>query len=315
MNAGRMPAAACAYAFVDGALERAEHLREDPAARLALWPQARVLVLDDAGRAPADAQGRPLAVHGAQLAADPAQATWLGLDAQGQGWFLAEDAAPMALAAAQWIDLRRAAAAWPAAEATAFAQARALQHWHRRHRHCSVCGAGLRYLRAGWLAQCSACAAEHYPRTDQAVIVAVGAGDHLLLARQAAWPRRRWSVIAGFVEPGETLEQALAREVHEETGVRVRPGSPLYLGSQPWPFPGALMLGFLAEADSGPGAIAVGHELEDVRWVPRAEVEAALARDPDSADAPEEGIVLPAPLSIARHVITRWLQARTGASA
>ena len=128
-----------------------------------------------------------------------------------------------------------------------------LRHLRRRPR-----------LRARGLdgAHCSQCGAEHYPRTDPAVIVAVSDGTRLLLGRQANWPARRYSVIAGFVEPGESLEQTVAREVLEETGVRVR--SCRYLASQPWPFPGSLMLGFVADAE--PDDAAVDDELEDARW-------------------------------------------------
>ena len=196
-------------------------------------------------------------------------------------------------------------ARWPAWQATVFAQARALRHWHQRHRFCPACAGPLRYLRAGWLGQCASCGSEHYPRTDQAIIVAVGHGDRLLLGRQANWPPRRWSLVAGFVEPGETLEQTVAREVMEETGVRVRPGSARYVASQPWPFTGALMLGFIAEAE--PDVPQAREELEDARWFDAEAVRAGLARDWTEADPAGEGIVLSSPMSIARHVIRAWL--------
>ena len=203
------------------------------------------------------------------------------------------------------LDLRRAAAAWPAWQATLFAQARALQHWHQRYRYCPACGGTLQFVRAGWLARCAGCASEHYPRTDQAIIAAITDGTRLLLGRQANWPARRWSVVAGFVEPGETLEQTIAREVMEETGVRVHTQTARYLASQPWPFPGALMLGFIAHAE--PDAPHASEELEDARWFSAAEVRAGLARDWREADGEAEGIVLSSPISIARHVIQMWL--------
>ena len=162
----------------------------------------------------------------------------------------------------------------------------------------------MRFVRAGWLGMCEGCGSEHYPRTDQAVIVAVGDGKRLLLGRQASWPARRWSVVAGFVEPGETLEMAVAREVMEETGVRVR--SSRYLASQPWPFPGSLMLGFIADAD--PDEPVVSDELEAARWFTADEIRAGLTRDWVHADGEEEGIVLSSPTSIARHVIRVWLE-------
>ncbi|MDQ3159477.1 MAG: NAD(+) diphosphatase, partial [Pseudomonadota bacterium] len=206
---------------------------------------------------------------------------------------------------AQCIDLRTAAARWPAWQATLFAQARALQHWHQRQRHCGACGGNMRFVRAGWLGLCEGCGSEHYPRTDQAVIVAVGDGERLLLGRQASWAPRRWSVVAGFVEPGETLEMAVAREVMEETGVRVRAAR--YLASQPWPFPGSLMLGFLADAD--PDEPVVSDELEAARWFTADEVRACLSRDWAQAEHDDAGgIVLSPSISIARHVITTWLQ-------
>ncbi|GAB1406169.1 NAD(+) diphosphatase [Thermomonas brevis] len=297
-----MSPAASPFAFVDGALDRADELRGDAAALAALWPQARVLVLDTDGRAPLDDAGGLRALPARDIAATPEGHTFLGLR-DGVGWFLAADGS--ACDAAAWIDLRSAAARWPAWQATVFAQARALRHWHQRHRFCPACAGPLRYLRAGWLGHCAACGSEHYPRTDQAIIVAVGDGARLLLGRQAAWPARRWSLVAGFVEPGETLEQTVAREVMEETGVRVRPGSARYVASQPWPFPGALMLGFIAQGE--PDLPQAREELEDARWFDAEAVRAGLARDWTDADPAGEGIVLSSPISIARHVIRAWL--------
>jgi NADH pyrophosphatase NudC (nudix superfamily) len=118
----------------------------------------------------------------------------------------------------------------------------------RRHKFCGACGGELGFVRAGWLGRCARCGSEHYPRTDQAIIAAVTDGNACCSVASATGRARRWSVIAGFVEPGESLEQTVAREVLEETGVRVR--SCRYVASQPWPFPGSLMLGFLA--DGGP---------------------------------------------------------------
>ena len=181
-------------------------------------------------------------------------------------------------------------------------------HWHARHRFCGACGGELAFVRAGWLGRCAQCRTEHYPRTDQAIIVGVTDGERLLLGRQKAWPPRRWSVIAGFVEPGESLEQTVVREVFEETGVRVR--SSRYVASQPWAFPGSLMLGFLAE--SGPDAPVVGDELDDVRWFDADAIRAGLARDWAAMPGEdEEGIALSAPLSIARWLIECWLASVT----
>lgn len=294
------------FAFVDGALDRADLRRGDADALHALWPQASVIVLDADGRAHAEADGNLRALSGAEIGGGPGITTFLGMR-DGQGWFAA-DAGTLAAQSPQRIDLRSAAARWPAWQASVFSQARALQHWHQRHRYCSACGHAMRFMRAGWLGLCEGCGSEHYPRTDQAVIVAVGDGARLLLGRQASWPSRRWSVVAGFVEPGETLEQAVAREVLEETGVRVRAAR--YLASQPWPFPGSLMLGFIADAD--PDDPVVGDELEAARWFTADEVRAGLGRDWAQADGEGEGesdgIVLSPPISIARHVIRAWLE-------
>jgi len=265
-----------------------------------------VVLLDEAGRAGADVDGLLLAPHGNAISQGPGgvgAAVFLGIDRDGGGWF-ALAAALTAFAPPQWLDLRSAAARWPARDASVFAQARALQHWRNRHRFCGVCGGVVALSRGGWLGRCEQCGVEHYPRTDPAVIVAVTDGPRLLLGRQATWPPRRYSVVAGFVEPGESLEQTVAREVLEETGVRVRDCH--YLASQPWPFPGALMLGFTARAE--PDEPRVGDELEDARWFSRDEIRAAQARDALPADQDDGGPLLAAPISIARWLIDHWLQ-------
>jgi len=297
-----LQAHAGAFAFLEGALDRADHLRDAPEALYALWPQARVLLLDDDGRALADDAQRLSAIAGAALGGMPANAVFLGLH-DGQGWFAAR-AATVDVQAPQRIDLRAAAATWPAFESSVFAQARAVLHWHARHRHCGVCGGELQFVRAGWLGRCAQCGSEHYPRTDQAIIAAVTDGRRLLLGRQNGWPPKRYSVLAGFVEPGESLEQTVAREVLEESGVRVH--ACRYLASQPWPFPGSLMLGFLALAH--PDTPVAGDELEDVRWFDVDQVRAGLARDWATPMADDEpGIALSPPISIARWLVECWL--------
>lgn len=282
------------FAFIEAALDRAEHLRDDAVALAALWAQGRVLRLDDHGRAAADAQGALLSVPGVDLGALPAEAVFLGLRDE-QGWF----ALPTGAVEGDLtrVDLRTAAATWPAFEATAHAQARAVLHWRARHRFCGACGGALAFSRAGWLGRCAGCDCEHYPRTDPAVIVAVSDGARLLLGRQATWPARRWSVLAGFVEPGESLEQTVVREVFEESGVRVL--ACRYLASQPWPFPSSLMLGFAADAE--PDVPVIGDELEDARWFGRDEIGAALR-----GESGPDGVLLSPPLSISRWLIERW---------
>jgi len=190
------------------------------------------------------------------------------------------------------IGLREAAARLSQEEGGIAAYAAGLLNWHRRHPHCSVCGARTAMAEAGHVRACPACGAQHHPRTDPVVIMLVTGGDRVLLGRQASWPAGRYSALAGFVEPGESLEEAVAREVREEAGVEIR--APRYIASQPWPFPSSLMLGFFAEHASGEPHVRDA-ELEDVRWFERGEL----------ADT-----VLPPPLAIARRLIDRWLEDR-----
>lgn len=155
--------------------------------------------------------------------------------------------------------------------ATLLGYARAMTYWHSRHRYCGVCGAPTHIAEAGHVRTCreSACAAQIFPRTDPAVIVLAVLGEKCLLGRQAAWPKGIYSPIAGFVEPGESLEEAAARELFEETGVRA--GNMRYLASQSWPFPASLMVAFTAEAESE--SIDKGdEELEDARWFSREDI-------------------------------------------
>jgi NAD+ diphosphatase len=178
------------------------------------------------------------------------------------------------------------------------AYAAALLNWHRRHRFCSVCGNPSAIEEAGLLRRCPVCGSEHHPRTDPVVIMLVvdEEGDRVLLGRQASWPPGRYSALAGFVEPGESLEDAVAREVLEESGVEV--GRARYDSSQPWPFPSSLMLGFSVPYVSGE-AVATDGELEDARWFTREELsEAAAGRGT---------MLLPPPVAIARTLIDGWL--------
>jgi NAD+ diphosphatase len=173
-----------------------------------------------------------------------------------------------------------------------------LLNWHRHHRHCANCGAPTSVTAGGIIRVCDRCGMQHHPRTDPVVIMLVTHGDRVLLGRQATWPAGRYSALAGFVEPGESLEQAVAREVREEAGVEV--GEPAYIASQPWPFPTSLMLGFTAPWRSGEPR-RIDAELEDVRWFERAEV-AAAARGEGGPPG------LPPRFAIARRLLEHWLQ-------
>jgi NAD+ diphosphatase len=299
------------YAFATRALDRASERREDPA-----WleqarrdPSARCVVVRPDGKVIALDQGQRLArlPFAALAKADDADASFLGLD-EGAPVFALRLAEPAGAVLAQlhegeFRDLRSLAATLSAAEAGLAAYARALFHWQSRKRHCGSCGAPTRLEAAGHRARCSdtACNQEYFPRTDPAIIVIVHRGDRCLLGRQAAWPERGFSTLAGFVEPGETLEHAVQREVAEETGVHV--GACRYRASQPWPFPASLMLGFEAEAQSD--RIAVGAELAEARWFEAARMPELIARGE---------LALSPAISIAFHLINGWYRERTGGS-
>lgn len=181
--------------------------------------------------------------------------------------------------AAEWpwapTELKSIAGLLDARDAALLAWFRALCHWHREHRFCPRCGRPTAAVAAGHERVCGGCSAHHYPRVDPAIIVLVERGDKCLLGRQAKWPARRFSTLAGFVEPGESLEDAVAREVFEEAGVKI--AAARYHSSQPWPFPASLMLGFFAEAAS-PRIVLNDGELEEARWFSREDIAEGLKR-------------------------------------
>jgi NAD+ diphosphatase len=275
--------------FSGAALDRAAALRREPEwleARRA-DSRARSVVMSDDG----------VLLDGGRLATErpSADAVFLGL-LDGTPVF-ADHIGAAEPARGRAAGLREAATELPATEAALAAYAGSLLAWHRRHRFCANCGAPTEIREAGHVRRCPDCDAEHHPRTDPVVIMLVLRGDEVLLGRQASWPRDRYSALAGFVEPGESLEEAVAREVLEESGVRI--GPPRYVSSQPWPFPASLMLGFVAPWDSGEPRIG-DEELEDVRWFSRKAVEDAVR---------ERGpLRLPPPLAIARQLIDGWLE-------
>jgi NAD+ diphosphatase len=272
--------------FTGAELDRAPDRRGDPdwLAGVRERPDARALVMSERGLWMDD--GRLLLLPPAP------DAIFLGL--VGERPLFAMDAEP---ANGHPAGLREAASELPADQAALGAYAAALISWHRRHRFCANCGAATEAVDGGHERRCPDCDAHHFPRTDPAVIVrVVDGGDRLLLGRQASWPEGRFSVLAGFVEPGETLEEAVRREVLEESGIEL--AEVAYVASQPWPFPISLMIGFNARAGGGEPRPGDG-ELKEVRWFERAEVEAA-ARG-------EGGVFLSPPYSIARRLIDAWL--------
>jgi NAD+ diphosphatase len=191
----------------------------------------------------------------------PEEAVFLG-ERDGAAWF-ALDLGDRPPPAGQAMELRAVSLLLPAGEAAMLAHARALGHWHRSHRHCGWCGAATAAIHGGHARHCPGCGRDHFPRTDPAVIVLVTHGEECLLARSPRFPPGMYSTLAGFVEPGESLEQTLIREVQEEVGVEVE--RVVYRASQPWPFPQSLMLGFRAEA-RGTALRLDPEEIEDACW-------------------------------------------------
>ncbi len=276
-------------AFSGAALDRAAALRRRPdwIEEQRVDPRARAVLMSERG-VWVDA-GRLL------LEAPSGEAVFLGL-MDGAPVF-ADDLGDTEPARGSPAGLREAATELPAGEAALAAYAGSLLAWHRRHRFCANCGAPTEPRDGGHERLCPACGAHHFPRTDPVVIVRVSDGaDALLLGRQARWPEGRFSLLAGYVEPGETLEEAVRREVLEESGVVL--DSVSYLASQPWPFPSSLMLGFSALAARG-DPVPGDDELAEVGWFERAELEHA-ARG-------EGALKLSPPYSIARRLIDAWL--------
>jgi NAD+ diphosphatase len=194
------------------------------------------------------------------------------------------------------VSLHEAGRVLAPAEAGLAAYLVALLNWHRRHRFCPGCAGTLLVTDGGFARACSSCGAQHFPRTDPAVIVLVEHDGRALLGRQASWPKGQYSVLAGFVGPGESLEEAVIREVKEESGITVH--DPRFVGSQPWPFPLSVMLGFEARSEGGEPVPRDG-ELEDVRWFTRQEIGAALSGRSTS-------LVMTPGISISYFLIERW---------
>jgi NAD+ diphosphatase len=179
------------------------------------------------------------------------------------------------------------------------AEAKAMLHWHARRHFCSNCGHPTEVVQAGWRRDCTHCKAQHFPRTDPVVIMLAVSGDRCLLGRQARFVPGMWSCLAGFVEPGETIEEAARRETLEEAGIRC--GAVRYFASQPWPFPSSLMIGCHAKAISH-DIVVDREELEDARWFSRDEAAAMLMRThPD-------GLGTPPPMAIAHHILRAWVE-------
>ena len=274
--------------FSGPGIDRADQVRVDPL-RLAelTGAGARQLMWRD---------GLPAVGEDGRLEWQPATATDLFLGIQdGQPRFSATEQ-PHANARAAFDTI----GALAEDEAPLFAAALSLAWWHSRHLFCANCGASTEIERGGWSRRCPECSAQHFPRVDPVVIMLAEYEGRLLLGRQPQYPPGRYSALAGFLEPGESIEAAVARELHEEAGIRV--ADVTYIASQPWPFPSSLMIGCHARA--------IGHELtidrtelDDARWFTRDEIAAALKGDPDATFQP------PPRFAIARTLLDHWLAA------
>src|SRR4051794_12757663 len=268
-------------------IDRAAAHRRDPAWLEASWAKGRLLVVDGERRAVADDDGLLLT----ETTDFDGQRFFLGVDADGASYWAGVGELPRRLGARP-VTIRDVGATLSDRDAGLYVSAIALANWHSTHVRCPRCGEPTEPVHGGWVRRCTADGSEHFPRTDPAVIVLVHDGaDRCLLGRQPAWPAGRYSTLAGFVEPGESLEHAVIREVQEEAAVVV--DDVVYRGSQPWPFPASLMLGFEARVVAGEAKVA-DDELEDVRWFSRDELRSGAGGVPPSA-------------SIAHWLITTWV--------
>ncbi|MBO9505505.1 NAD(+) diphosphatase [Qipengyuania flava] len=281
--------------FTGSRLDRADHVRADPD-RLAGYMnwKARVLALD--GLMPSLDDTNRLAWGTLADVPEDAELCFLGLD-EGKACFAAVpprgDATPRMANPQLWSLM----ATLQPDDLALYGGARSLTDWHARHRFCAQCGGDTKLAKGGWQRDCSNCGASHFPRTDPVTIMLVEHEGRLMLGRGLGWPEGRFSALAGFVEPGESIEEGVAREVLEEAGVRVRDVT--YVASQPWPFPSQLMIGCHSHADSDELTIDET-EMAEINFYTRDEVQAALA-----GDGP---FVAPPPHAIAHYLMQWWIE-------
>ncbi|WP_027942249.1 NAD(+) diphosphatase [Amycolatopsis taiwanensis] len=317
-------------------VDRQETLRTNPERLRTRWVTAEVLLLDRKLRTPVREGESSLATRKAVMFGDlpPTDALFLGEWEGVDYWSLPgePDGEPVLVPVRGswgvreeipkagdelWVDLRAYGDQLDDRSAGLFTTAQALRNWHRQARYCARCGGRTERLQFGWATRCQSCGREEYPRTDPAIICLVHDdiglnGEHVLLARQPVWPPGRYSVLAGFVEAGESLENCVTREIREEAGAEV--WDVRYLGSQPWPFPRSIMLGFAARADASRPLTPADGEIEDARWVPRADVRAAFEGAGEAVPLTGGGtMILPGTSSIARVMLEAWAYADPGA--
>ncbi len=293
------------FSFISGQLDRAGHLRPDPA--ISREPRALAYVFWQGKLLARDNQPVLIALDHPALGDTREAAIFLGLTPDGPRfgadlalWQPGEVSATIgqfvdpsqqvhpAVPDAQFVEVRGVMAGLTMLDAECVAVGRALLGWTSTHRFCSNCGAPTNAVLSGWERKCPVCGTSHFPRTDPVVIMVIARGDKLLLGRGPSWPERMYSLLAGFVEPGETIESAVRRETFEESGIRV--GRVSYVASQPWPFPMSLMFGCIGEALDE--ALTVDtKELADARWFTRAEVQQIVAGQHPAINAPRHGAI------------------------
>jgi NAD+ diphosphatase len=276
-------------AFNSSDLNRLSEWRGQPATLAALAERADAKFIGIEGDTVAASSGMPDYRRHSSFASEVS--IFLGIDAGGSPWF-----AYQTQPGTETLQLRPLllSGLLPDIELSRFAQARSLIHWHQSHQFCARCGNASQMQDGGYRRHCPLCLTDHFPRTDPVVIMAITHADSVLLGRQAAWPDNMYSCLAGFMEPGETIEQAVERETFEEAGVKLREVH--YVASQPWPFPASLMIGMRAQAVSRDLTIDKT-ELEEARWFTRSEVQLMLRREhPD-------GLFAAHPYAIAHRLI------------
>lgn len=277
-------------------LDRAAHLRSDQSALDEMWQRARIIeLLGDRFRCK-ETGLEFLSSSSASAIGGETERYFLGLDKSGTPYFVYHRSAHPEEFPKEYQSLRTLGKLLNSLEIGAAVHALAIAQWHDSHRRCAKCGGETQATMGGAVRRCQSCESDHHPRTDPAIIVLVkDKSDRILLGRQKVWPAKRFSTFAGFVEPGESFESTVIREVAEECGGSVE--SMRYLGSQPWPFPASLMIAFEAVVSNPDSVKADGEEIEEILWLNRATLKSKVA---------SQDLLLPPRISVARAMIEAW---------